>query len=159
MRRLARGHIFGRAGHHDPAARVAALGPQIDHVVGRLDHVHVVLDQHNPLGRIDWAAASVHRAGSGDRDPKGRIIDERHMPITIPDEVLTAAHITEPELKQELALTLFQQERLTLSQASRLAELDQLAFQALLAERQIPIHYGIEEFRADLRTLRQMGRL
>jgi len=81
------------------------------------------------------------------------------MPVTIPDEVLTAAHITEPELRQELALTLFQQERLTLAQASRLAEIGQLAFQALLAERRIPIHYGIEEFHEDLRTLRQMGRL
>jgi predicted HTH domain antitoxin len=33
--------------------------------------------------------------------------------------------------------------------------MSQLAFQALLAERQIPIHYGIQEFREDLRTLRQ----
>jgi len=57
------------------------------------------------------------------------------MPFTISDEVLTAAYISEPELKQELALTLFQQERLTLAQASRLAEMSQLAFQALLAER------------------------
>ena len=30
------------------------------------------------------------------------------MPVTISDEVLAAAHISEPELKQELALTLFQ---------------------------------------------------
>ncbi|HXB74725.1 MAG TPA: UPF0175 family protein [Candidatus Acidoferrales bacterium] len=81
------------------------------------------------------------------------------MPVTIPDEVLAAAHISGPELKRELALTLFQQERLTLGQASRLAEMGQLAFQALLAERQIPIHYGIEEFHEDLQTLRQMGRL
>jgi predicted HTH domain antitoxin len=77
------------------------------------------------------------------------------MPVTISDDVLTAAHISEPELRQELALTLFQQERLTLSQASRLAEMGQLAFQALLAERKIPIHYGVDEFREDLRTLRQ----
>jgi predicted HTH domain antitoxin len=81
------------------------------------------------------------------------------MPVTIPDEVLAAAHISGPELKREIALTLFQQERLTLAQASRFAEMGQLAFQALLAERQIPIHYGIEEFHDDLRTLRQMGRL
>jgi len=80
------------------------------------------------------------------------------MPVTIPDEVLTAAHITEPELKQELAVTLFQQERLTLAQASRLAEIGQLAFQALLADRQIPIHYGVEEFREDLRTIRKTER-
>ena len=78
------------------------------------------------------------------------------MAVTISDEVLTAAHISEPELKQELALTLFSQERLTLGQASRLAEMTQLAFQALLAERQIPIHYGVEEFREDLRNLRQV---
>ena len=81
------------------------------------------------------------------------------MPVTIPDEVLTAAHISELELKRELALTLFQQERLTLAQASLLAEMGQLEFQALLADRRIPIHYGIEEFHQDLRTLRQMGRL
>ena len=81
------------------------------------------------------------------------------MPVTISDEVLTAAHISEPELKQELALALFQKERLTLAQASHLAEMSQLGFQALLAERQIPIHYGVEEFREDLRNLRQMGRL
>jgi predicted HTH domain antitoxin len=62
------------------------------------------------------------------------------MTVTISDEVLTAAHISEPELKEELALTLFQQERLTLAQASRLAEMTQLTFQALLAERRIPIH-------------------
>jgi predicted HTH domain antitoxin len=77
------------------------------------------------------------------------------MPVIISDEVLSAAHISEPELKQELALALFQKERLTLAQASRLAEIGQLAFQALLAERQIPIHYGLDEFREDLRSLRQ----
>ena len=81
------------------------------------------------------------------------------MPVTIPDEILVAAHISEPELMQELALTLFQRERLTLAQASRLADMSQLAFQGLLAERQIPIHYGVGEFDEDLRTLRQMGRL
>ena len=81
------------------------------------------------------------------------------MPVTITDEVLTAAHISEPELKQELALTLFQQERLTLAQASRVAEMSQLAFQALLADRQIPVHYGVEEFREDLRTLRRTERV
>ena len=81
------------------------------------------------------------------------------MAVIIPDEVLTAAQLSESELKRELALTLFQQERLTLAQASRLAEMGQLEFQNLLAARQIPIHYGIEEFHEDLRTLRQIGRL
>ena len=80
------------------------------------------------------------------------------MPVTIPDEVLVAARMGEPEIKRELALTLFQQDRLTLGQARRLAGMSHLDFQALLAERQIPIHYGVEEFREDLRTLRRIGR-
>jgi predicted HTH domain antitoxin len=80
------------------------------------------------------------------------------MAVTIPDEVLAAAHLSEMELKQELAATLFQQERLTLAQASRLAEMSQLAFQALLAERRIPVHYGAEEFREDVQTIRQPKR-
>ena len=88
----------------------------------------------------------------------GGILSNEAMPVTISDEVLSAAHITEPELKQELALALFQQERLTLAQASRLAEMTQLAFQALLADRRIPIHYGVVEFREDVRTLRKPER-
>ena len=84
----------------------------------------------------------------------GVIMCTETMPVTISDEVLTAAHLSEPELKQELALTLFQLERLTLAQASRLAGVGQLAFQALMAERRIPVHYGVEEFREDLQSLR-----
>jgi predicted HTH domain antitoxin len=78
------------------------------------------------------------------------------MTVTISDDIMRAAHLSGPEVRQELALTLFRQERLTLAQASRLADLGQLGFQALLAERQIPIHYGVEEFREDLQTLRQL---
>jgi hypothetical protein len=36
--------------------------------------------------------------------------------------------------------------------------MNQLAFQALLADRRIPIHYGLEEFREDVRTLRKPER-
>jgi predicted HTH domain antitoxin len=78
------------------------------------------------------------------------------MTVTIADDLLASAGITEPEVRQELALTLFQQDRLTLGQASRLAGVSQLAFQALLADRRIPIHYSVAEFREDLETHRQM---
>ncbi len=43
--RLARGDFFGSAGDDDLAARVAALGPEVDHVIGCLDDVQVMLDQ------------------------------------------------------------------------------------------------------------------
>ncbi len=35
-------------------------------------------------------------------------------------------------------------------------QMSQLAFQAVLADRQIPIHYGVEEFREDIRTFSEM---
>jgi predicted HTH domain antitoxin len=80
------------------------------------------------------------------------------MPVTIPDDVLAAAHMSEAELRRELAVMLFQQDRLTLAQASRIAEMRLLALQAVLAERRIPIHYGVEEFQEDLRTIRRTER-
>ena len=54
---------------------------------------------------------------------------------------------------------LFQREKLTLGQASCLAGMSQMQFQFLLASRSIPLHYDVAEFEADLRTLREMGRL
>ena len=80
------------------------------------------------------------------------------MNVTIPDEILQTARITEEELRQEIAVLLFQEDRLTLAQASRLAGMDRLRFQHLLASREIPVHYDVEEFEQDLSTLRSLGR-
>lgn len=79
------------------------------------------------------------------------------MSLTIPDEILQTARMSEDELRQELAALLFQKDRLTLGQASRLAGMDLLRFQHLLASRGIPVHYDVEEFEQDLSTLRSLG--
>jgi predicted HTH domain antitoxin len=81
------------------------------------------------------------------------------MDIVIPDEILQATHMSVDEVKQELAVLLFQKEKLTLGQASWLAGMSQLQFQHLLASRKIPVHYDVTEFEADLRTLHEMGRI
>ena len=78
------------------------------------------------------------------------------MSLVIPDEILQAAGMSEPELKQEIVILLFQKEKLTLAQASRLAAMNRLQFQHLLASRQIPVHYGRAEFEEDLKTLQEM---
>jgi predicted HTH domain antitoxin len=78
------------------------------------------------------------------------------MPVSIPDEVLISARLSPQELKRELAIALFQQERLTLGQAAQLAELGQLEFQRLLASRRISIHYGVAELEQDLQTIGPM---
>jgi predicted HTH domain antitoxin len=77
------------------------------------------------------------------------------MSVIIPDEILHAARMTEAEFKQEIAIFLFEKEKLTLPQASRLAGVSRLQFQHLLASRQIPIHYDMAEFEEDLRTLQE----
>src|ERR1039458_896632 len=46
------------------------------------------------------------------------IVDAAVMPLYISDAILAEVHMTERELKRELALTLFQHERLTLARAS-----------------------------------------
>ena len=72
------------------------------------------------------------------------------MPVTFSDELLKSAQITEDELRAELALALFQQERMTLGQAASLAGIPQIDFQRLLASRRIPIHYDMEDLEQDL---------
>ena len=78
------------------------------------------------------------------------------MSLTFPEELLESAHMTEAELQAELAVALFQRDRLTLGQAARLANLPYLDFQRLLASRRIPLHYGIEAMEEDLRRVNSL---
>jgi predicted HTH domain antitoxin len=79
------------------------------------------------------------------------------MSVVISDDVLQATGMSSAELKQELAALLFQKEKLTLAQASKLAGMSRLEFQHLLASRSIPIHYHLPEFEEDLATLREIN--
>lgn len=81
------------------------------------------------------------------------------MSLVISDELLSATRMTEAEMKQEIAILLFQKEKFTLAQASRFAGMHRVAFQHCLASRQIPIHYDVGDFEQDIENLRKMGRL
>ena len=81
------------------------------------------------------------------------------MSMTIPDDVLRSARMTAAELRQEVAVLLYEREKLTLEQAANLAEMDQVDFRYLLASRRVPIHYDVEDFEQDLETLRRLGRI
>lgn len=81
------------------------------------------------------------------------------MSLVISDEILQATRMSEAELGTEIAILLFQKEKLTLGQASRLAEMGRPQFQHLLASRQIALHYDVEDFEEDLKTLRKLKRL
>lgn len=81
------------------------------------------------------------------------------MSVVISNEMLGTTRMTEEEMKLEIAVLLFQKEKLTLAQAARFAGMHRVAFQHLLASRQIPIHYGVDDLREDAENLRKMGRL
>ena len=77
------------------------------------------------------------------------------MQITI--DLPDALQISEAELRTELAISLFQQERITLGTASQLAGLHQIEFQQLIASRGICVHYDVEDLEQDLKSLREYG--
>ena len=79
--------------------------------------------------------------------------------MVIDDKVLQHIGMSSEEIRTELAVMLFKLERLTLGQASLLANMGQIEFQQLLASRRINIHYDVEEFQQDLNTLRRIGQL
>jgi predicted HTH domain antitoxin len=79
------------------------------------------------------------------------------MVLNIPDEFVRVTHMTEQELTQALAVTLFEREKLSLGQASRLAGMSQWEFRGLLAAQDIPLHYDVGELEQDLATLQALG--
>jgi len=76
--------------------------------------------------------------------------------LTIPDDVVSATELTEQELAVELAVELYQREKLSLGHAARLAGMDKWSFNDLLADRDIPMHYDVADLQQDLATLRSL---
>lgn len=73
--------------------------------------------------------------------------------IEIPEDVLDSARMTPAQLKQELALTLYAQRRLSAGKARELAGLSLWEFRQLSAARGIPAHYDEAELSEDLAVI------
>lgn len=80
------------------------------------------------------------------------------MSLVIPDELLQVSDMTAQELMQEIAIMLFQLEKISIGKAAEVSGMDRVSFQHLLASREIPMHYDVADFEHDLKTLRQLGR-
>ena len=76
------------------------------------------------------------------------------MQITLPD-----LGMSEQEIKQELALSLYQQHKVSLAKAASIAGMTRIEFQHLMASRDICIHYTEEMLEEDIQTLPKLGRL
>jgi len=67
--------------------------------------------------------------------------------------------MTEDELRRELALHLFEEEKVSFGKARELAEMSVWDFQRLLGSRGISVHYDEEAYTKDRETLRTLGRI
>jgi predicted HTH domain antitoxin len=82
------------------------------------------------------------------------------MEVTISDEILAASQLTREEFLQEIALHLFASRRLNFGYTCQMAQMEPLAFRALLKSRKIPLYdRDIEDLGIDLKGLRELGRL
>ena len=87
------------------------------------------------------------------------MISEAMTTLEIPQGILDAAHLSLPELRRELARTLYAQQRLSLGKACELAGLTLWAFRQWLAMRRIEAHYDLTDLQEEIQTLRELGRL
>lgn len=76
--------------------------------------------------------------------------------IEIPKDILRATRMTPAELRLELAITLFQQGKLSFGKAREMADMDAWTFQQLLGSRGISPHYDLPEYEEDLTTLNEL---
>ncbi len=75
------------------------------------------------------------------------------MAILIKDEDLSAAQLTENELRLEIAILLYQKARFSLGKASRFVGMNRILFQKELGKRKIPVNYESEDLNEDMETL------
>lgn len=72
--------------------------------------------------------------------------------VSISDDILQAAPVSERELREDIAVLLYTK-GVPPGKAARVAQMDRTAFRYLLASRRVPLHYNEADLDADLRTL------
>jgi predicted HTH domain antitoxin len=81
------------------------------------------------------------------------------MSFVIPDNILQATKMTEDELRLEIAIMLYKQQKISSGKARAWTGLTVIEFQHELAKRGLCINYDVEDFQSDLKTLQLMGLL
>jgi len=80
------------------------------------------------------------------------------MPLTIPDDLLAEAGLSEREARLEIACRLYDAGKLTLPQATRWAAVSRTEFEAALLERHLPIVRVDEEYwQQEVEGLKRLG--
>ncbi|NJL50017.1 MAG: UPF0175 family protein [Leptolyngbyaceae cyanobacterium SM2_5_2] len=74
------------------------------------------------------------------------------MSMTIPDDILQASQMTEDELKVEIAIMLYQQQKISSGKVRAWTGLTVIEFQHELARHGLHINYDLDDLQADIKT-------
>ncbi|MEH2296528.1 UPF0175 family protein [Nostoc sp.] len=78
------------------------------------------------------------------------------MSVVIPDDILQSTKMIEDELKLEIAIMLYKQEKISSGKARAWTSLTVIEFQHELAKRGLCINYDVEDLQADVKTLQSI---
>ncbi len=79
------------------------------------------------------------------------------MPVVIPDQIIRQTNLSEEEFRIEVALLLFEKNILSFGQARRFSGMNVLDFQQLLAQHKIAMHYDLDDFQEDQKTIESLS--
>ena len=79
------------------------------------------------------------------------------MSVVIPDDILQAIKMTEDELKLEIAIMLYEQQKISSGKVRAWTGLTVIEFQHELAKRGLYINYDVEDFQSDIKTLQPLN--
>ncbi|AIE72913.1 hypothetical protein D082_03840 [Synechocystis sp. PCC 6714] len=77
--------------------------------------------------------------------------------LNLPDSLGQTINFDQNDWLREIAIALFAQERISLSRASKISSMEVMEFQKLLSEREICVHYDVDEFEQDIEQLQNRG--
>ena len=80
------------------------------------------------------------------------------MNLVVQDEFLQGMNISEAEARLDFALGLYVDRRVTLERAARIAECSQFVFLKELEQRDISVHYDLDDLSSDIETLASLER-
>lgn len=80
------------------------------------------------------------------------------MPVTVPDQLLSEAGLSEAEAKLEIACRLYDAGKLTMPQATRWAGISRVEFERALLERHLPlIRIDDSYWQQEIEALERLG--
>lgn len=81
------------------------------------------------------------------------------MPLTIPDQLLLDAGLSEGEARLEIACRLYDAGKLTMPQATRWAEVSRVEFETALLDRHLPlVRIGERYWAQEIESLKSLER-